>query len=106
MLRKIIMLSVCVGGFGVLSAEPNDAELTSAKLAYRNAMTTYTQHSESVAELQSKVQDLQNRVHQLQSELQTAQKQLDEAKAAQATAQQNLKTTGERLDAAWGNRKK
>lgn len=106
MLRQIIMITLFAGSVCAVSAEPNNAELTSAKLAYRNAMTAYTQQSESVAALQSKVQDLQNRVHQLQSELQTAQKQLDEAKAAQAAAQQNLKTTGERLDAAWGNRKK
>ena len=93
MLRQIIISTLFAGSVCALSAEPNNAELTSAKLAYRN-------------ELQAKANDLQNRIHQLQSELQTAQKQLDEAKAAQATAQQNLKTTGERLDAAWANRPK
>lgn len=106
MLRQIIISTLFAGSVCALSAEPNNAELTSAKLAYRNAMTTYTQQKESVAELQAKANDLQNRIHQLQSELQTAQKQLDEAKAKQAEAEQTLKTTGERLDAAWVNRKK
>ena len=105
MLRQIIITTLFAGSVTALMAE-NNAELMSAQLAYRNAMTAYTQQKESVAALQAKADDLYNRIAGLQSELKTTEEQLTNAKTKQAEAEQTLKTTGERLDAAWANRKK
>ena len=103
MLRKMMISTLFAGSVAVVMAE-NNAELMSAQLAYRNAMTAYTQQKERTAELQAKADDLNNRIAQLQSELKSTQQQLDEAKAQEDNAKQTLKTTGERLDAAWSNR--
>ena len=84
----------------------NNAELMSAQKAYRTAMLDLNNQQGKVEEWQGKVDDLKNRIHQLQSELKTAEQQLEQAQTAQAAAQQNLRVAGDRLDAAWGNRKK
>ena len=84
----------------------NNAELMSAQKAYRSAMTNYTQQKENVAELQAKADDLNKRIAGLKSELKATEEQLANAKTKQTEAEQTLKTTGERLDAAWAGRKK
>ena len=86
MLRQIIITTLFAGSVTALMAE-NNAELMSAQLAYRNAMTAYTQQKESVAALQAKADDLNNRIAGLQSELKTTEEQLTNAKTKQAEAE-------------------
>ena len=108
MLNKIFVsaLLICACGVSVAENKANDAELMSAQNAYRTAMLDLNNQQGKVEEWQGKVDDLKNRIHQLQSELKTAEQQLEQAQTAQAAAQQNLRVAGDRLDAAWGNRKK
>lgn len=97
-----LMMLLCTGFAAAQSAQtPQDAELLSAQIAYRQALKNHTDQSGRIQSIQERLENAKQRLQAAQADAQRAEQELAAAQSAQSTAGNELQAAGARLDAAW-----